>query len=84
MKTHQLINCNICSKECKSGSFYQHKKNLGVDPTHVEEKPELNCDKCDYGYKQHGYKILNKGTEQHAKKQHKSTDHFNAKNLGDF
>ena len=32
----------------------------------------------------HGYKILKKGTEQHAKNQHKSTVSFNAKNLGDF
>ena len=32
----------------------------------------------------HGYKTVQKGTEAHAKKQHKSTVHFNAKNLGDF
>ena len=30
------------------------------------------------------YKILKKGTEQHAKNQHKFTVSFNAKNLGDF
>ena len=32
----------------------------------------------------HGYKTVQKGTEGHARKQHKSTIHFNAKNLGDF
>ena len=32
----------------------------------------------------HGYKTVQKGTEGHAKKQHKSTVHFNAKNLGDY
>ena len=31
----------------------------------------------------HGYKTVQKGTEGHARKQHKSTVHFNAKNLGD-
>ena len=57
MKTHQLINCNICSQEFKSGSFYQHKKNCGVEPSNVEEKPELNCNKCDYVIKfQHNLK----------------------------
>ena len=32
----------------------------------------------------HGFKILQKGTEQHFKYQHRSTVSFNAKNLGDF
>ena len=32
----------------------------------------------------HGFKILKKGTEQHAKNQHRSTVSFDAKNLGDF
>ena len=32
----------------------------------------------------HQYKTVQKGTEGHARKQHKSTVHFNAKNLGDF
>ena len=32
----------------------------------------------------HKYKTVQKGTEGHARKQHKSTVHFNAKNLGDY
>ena len=32
----------------------------------------------------HQYKTVQKGTEGHARKQHKSTVHFNAKNVGDF
>ena len=32
----------------------------------------------------HQYKTVQKGTEGHARKQHKSTFHFNAKHLGDF
>ena len=32
----------------------------------------------------HGYKTVEKGTEGHARKKHKSTVQFNTKNLGDF
>ena len=48
MKIHQLITCNVCLKDFKTGSFYQHKTNRVSESIPVDEKPEMKCDKCDY------------------------------------
>ena len=52
-QTHQLITCNICSKEFKTRSFNKHKKQCGVTSNHDDIKSENvniehKCLKCEY------------------------------------
>ena len=90
MRSHQEIRCNLCQNDFKAGSFYKHKAQCGKNIKPEVLEIEFKCDNCPYisqykhALKRHGYKTVQKGTEAHAKKQHKSTVHFNAKNLGDF